>query len=129
MVSSDTMGAGPSGTVMFGGRYSRRLQSKVPSQRCQNVLLVIFTRQGPPGGPVKPSLHTQPVASVLPATDQEFSGQLRQKLGTVTFTDLLARSSPSSRWIMPPGIVMLSIDLTYLEANIGKRKLLCALSL
>ena len=123
------MGPVSMGAVTFGGRYSPRAQSKVPGQGCQNVLLVIFRRQGPPGGPVYPSLHTQPVETVLPGADVELPGQLRQKLGTVTFTDVLAKNSPSFWWIMPPGIVMLSIDRTYLDSNIGKRKLLCGLLL
>jgi hypothetical protein len=69
--------------VAFGGTYSPRAQSYFPEQSCQNVTFLgsgarACKRQGPPGGPVYPSLHTQLASATLPGADVVLPGHARQ---------------------------------------------------
>ena len=55
--------------------YSPRAQSYFREQSCQ---IVTTLRQGPPGGPAYPFLHTQLVRDVLPFAEVVLAGHVRQ---------------------------------------------------
>ena len=62
-------------TELFRSTYSPRAQSYFREQSCQ---IVTTLRQGPPGGPTYPFLHTQLVRDLLPITDVVSAGHVRQ---------------------------------------------------